>query len=90
MWAEHERQLRWKSEELTKAGAVDFVTPEPAGEDAGGGESVIEIYEPEDEADGEAIRIRVPGGGAGVDAWLKALDRCCRGERGDPKPAALA
>jgi len=25
-----------------------------------------------------------------VDAWLKALDRCCRGERGDPKPAALA
>jgi hypothetical protein len=60
------------------------------GEDAGGGESVIEIYEPEDEADGEAIRVRVPGGGAGVDAWLKALDRCCRGERGDPKPAALA
>ena len=37
LWAEHERQLRWKSEELTKAGAVDFVTPEPAGEDAGGG-----------------------------------------------------
>ena len=60
------------------------------GEDAIGGESVIEIYEPEDEADGEAIRVRVPGGGAGVDAWLKALDRCCRGERGDPKPAALA
>ena len=60
------------------------------GEDAGGGESVIEIYEPEDEANGEAIRVRVPGGGAGVDAWLKALDRCCRGERDDPKPAALA
>ena len=61
------------------------------GEDAATrGESVIEIYEPEDEADGEAIRVRVPGGGAGVDAWLKALDRCCRGERGDPKPAALA
>ena len=37
LWAEHERQLRWKSEELTKAGAVDFVTPEPAGDDAGGG-----------------------------------------------------
>ena len=54
------------------------------------GESVIEIYEPEDEANGEAIRVRVPGGGAAVDAWLKALDRCCRGERGDPKPAALA
>ena len=34
------------------------------GEDAIGGESVIEIYEPEDEADGEAIRVRVPGGGA--------------------------
>ena len=54
------------------------------------GERVIEIYEPEDEANGEAIRVRVPGGGAAVDAWLKALDRCCRGERGDPKPAALA
>ena len=53
-------------------------------------ESVIEIYEPEDEANGEAIRVRVPNGGAGVDAWLKALARCCRGERGDPKPAALA
>ena len=51
---------------------------------------MIEIYEPEDEANGEAIRVRVPGGGAGVDAWLKALARCCRGERGDPKPAALA
>ena len=64
---------------------------EAGGEDTGGsGESVIEIYEPDDEADGEAIRIRVRGGGAGVDVWLKALDRCCRGERGDPKPAALA
>ena len=64
---------------------------EAGGEDTGGsGESVIEIYEPDDEADGEAIRVRVRGGGAGVDVWLKALDRCCRGERGDPKPAALA
>ena len=60
------------------------------GEDAGESSSVIEIYEPDDAADGEAIRLRVPHGGGGVDAWLKALDRCCRGERGDPKPAALA
>ena len=60
------------------------------GEDAGESSSVIEIYEPDDAADGEAIRLRVPNGGGGVDAWLKALDRCCRGERGDPKPAALA
>ena len=60
------------------------------GEDAGESLSVIEIYEPDDAADGEAIRLRVPNGGGGVDAWLKALDRCCRGERGDPKPAALA
>ena len=35
LWAEHERQLRWTSEERTKAGAVDFVTPEP--DDGGGG-----------------------------------------------------
>ena len=35
LWAEHERQLRWTSEERTKAGAVEFVTPEP--DDGGGG-----------------------------------------------------
>ena len=27
LWAEHERQLRWRGEESTKAGAEDFVAP---------------------------------------------------------------
>lgn len=79
--------VRRVTTEETEAARADGDGSDGSDESA---ESVIEIYEPEDEANGEAIRVRVPGGGAGVDAWLKALARCCRGERGDPKPAALA
>ena len=79
--------VRRVATEETEAARADGETDDGSDER---GERVIEIYEPEDEANGEAIRVRVPGGGAAVDAWLKALDRCCRGERGDPKPAALA
>ena len=79
--------VRRVTTEETEAARADGDGSDGSAESA---ESVIEIYEPEDEANGEAIRVRVPNGGAGVDAWLKALARCCRGERGDPKPAALA
>ena len=79
--------VRRVTTETTEAARADGDGSDGSDESA---ESVIEIYEPEDEANGEAIRVRVPNGGAGVDAWLKALARCCRGERSDPKPAALA
>lgn len=36
------------------------------------------------------VSLHVPGGDAEYDAWVKCLERCCRGERGQPAPGPLA
>lgn len=43
--------------------------------------------------DGEGVTVlslHVPAGDAEYDAWVECLERCCRGDKGEPAPGPLA
>ena len=82
------RVLASKNQSPATADASTPTDAENSTSDSNDG-NVIEIYEVDPGAESDAILIRVPPGGASVEMWLKALERCCRGDRDDPKPDAL-
>jgi hypothetical protein len=86
-------ELRPKKFELFGGRCKYAVRRVPVGDTAEGDSNVLEIYEV---VDGEkfgdvddAIRVRVPDGGATVEQWLSVFERCCRGDRRDPSLGLL-